>query len=238
MFGAVKTAQLGRAWANISPTYVLPGDFGDDANTRLLMKFEDNYSDTNTTGRTAKSFSTSGTPDTSSTYKKFGTESFYSAPSTFLTNLIQTTTDFDDFKWYERDFTCETWAYIPSFTDHTFSSGSFSIPKLMGGTASNDYGWAFGFRSDAKLSFWYWNGSVGMNIVSTETFATNTWHHIVMDHRLGDKRIRIGANGVFLNSAGRTGSPAAGNTFSIGTVRLNSPEFYLDNLRISHMLRY
>jgi hypothetical protein len=238
MFGAVKTAQLSRAWANISPTYVLPGDYGDDANTRLLLKFDENFLDFTTTGRTAKSFSNSPSMTRSSTYKKFGSQSLYSPSNDAETVRLQTTTDFDDFKWYERDFTCETWAYVPSFTDHTFSSGSNSIPKIMGGTAGNDYGWAFGFRSDAKLAFWYWNGSSGSTIVSADTFAIDTWHHIVMDHRLGDKRIRIGANGVFLNSGTRTGSPASGDTFSIGTVRLDSPEFYLDNLRISHMLRY
>lgn len=238
MFGAVKTAQLARAWANISPTYVMPGDYGDDVMTRLLMKYEENFLDFNESGRTAKSFSNSPSMTRSSTYKKFGTESLYSPPNSAETVRLQTTTDHNDFRWFFQDFTCETWVYVPDFADHTFSSGSNSIPKIMGSTAGNDYGWSFGFRSDAKLAFWYWNGSGGSTVVSSDTFATNTWHHIVMDHRLGDGRIRIGANGVFVNSAKKTGSPAMGDTFSIGTVRLNSPEFYLDNLRVSHFLRY
>jgi hypothetical protein len=218
--------------------YTEPGDYADDADTKLLLKFESNFNDTVGSGRVAKTMQTADSPSRSASFKKFGSEGLSIVASISILPRVFTTTTHSDFQWYSQDFTAEAWAYVDSFSDHTFFSGSNQIGKIMGSTSGNDYGWSLGFLSDAKLAFWYWNGSSGSTVVSPSTFATGTWHHIMMDYRHSDGRIRLGANGVFVNSGTKVGSPVVGNTFTVGSVRLNSPQFYLDNLRISHTLRY
>jgi len=238
MLGAARTAFGARVWAPSAPGYTVPGDYADDSDTRILLKFNGDFLDDNSSGRTAKTMSTVDSPTRSSSIKKYGTEALSIVASSSVLPRVLTTTSHSDFEWYSQDWTIETWAYVEDFTDHTFYSGSNEIPKIMGSTASNDYGWSFGFRDDAKLSFWYWNGSSGQNVTSSVTFATNTWHHIMMDHRASDGRIRIGANGEFVGSGTKSGSPVVGTQFTVGSVRLNSPQYYADNLRASHVLRY
>jgi hypothetical protein len=61
----------------------------------------------------------------------------------------------------------------------------------------------------------------------------------MFDHRNSDGRIRIGANGTFLAEATRVGSgPGSQTFFNIGPVRLNQPNYYVDELRVSHNIRY
>lgn len=237
MLGIARTAAASRWWNIDTNSYNVPGALTDDTNTALLMKFEGNFNDSNTSGRTAKTMSTADSPTTTSSVVKYGTQSLSIPASTTVLPRVYTQSAISDFYWYAQDFTVETWVYTTSFSDQQFDSGSNNIPKLMGNTTSNDYSWAFGFRNDAKLAFWYWNGS-GQQVLSTTTFATNTWHHIVMDFRVSDGRIRVGANGAWLVTATKSGTPATGNQFTMGSVRLNSPQFYLDDLRVSKILRY
>ena len=220
-----------------APGYTVPGDYADDVNNRILLKFEGNFNDDNTSGRTAKTMQTLASPERSSSVVRFGTESLSIISSTGSLPRVFTTTTHADFQWWQQDFTVECWFRTTNFTDHTFFSGSNLIPKLMGSTASNDYGWAFGARSDALLSFWYWNGS-GQNVTSDVTLSVNTWHHIMMDHRFSDGRIRLGIDGAFVKTGTRAGTPVVGTQFTVGSVRLNSPQFNCDNLRVSHTLRY
>jgi len=220
-----------------APDYTVPGDYEDDLDTRILLKFNDNFSDTNTSGRSAKSMQTVNSPTRSSSVVRFGSQSLSIVSSTSSLPRVFTTSTRIHFQWWDQDWTVECWFYTTSFADHTFFSGSNLIPKLMGYTASNDYAWAFGALSDARLAWWYWNGS-GQTVVSDATLSTNTWHHIMMDHRFSDGRIRLGIDGQFVKTGSRIGSPVGANEFSVGSVRLNSPQYNCDNLRISHLLRY
>jgi len=219
--------------------YTTPtAEFTDDADTKLLLKFNGNYNDTNTSGRTAKTIQTLDSPSRNSTIKKFGTESLLIDASASVLDRVYTTSTNSDFFWMNQNFTLEFWTYVPSFTDMTYPYSS-GLSKQTGQTVGGDWGWSFGFISDATLRFYYWNGSGPSFITSTVTAAINTWHHCMLDYRHSDGRIRMGLNGEFVGEATKVGTPSTGGTqFTIGSVRVNSPNFYIDELRVSHSLRY
>ena len=226
--------------APTADTYIVPtAGFTDDLNTKILLKFDGNNNDTIGSGRTANTISTSGSPARSNTIFKYGSESMQIPASASTTSTVYAN-NASDWDMFVRDFTVEYWAYVPSFTDMTypFSAG---LSKMIGNTNSpfngNDWGWSFGFLNDGTLRLFYYSGSY-RSVASTTTFATNTWHHLVCEHRNSDGRIRIGANGVWLATATKI-APGFTNPFlTIGTVRLNSPNFYIDEVRVSHSLRY
>jgi hypothetical protein len=220
--------------------YTVPtAGFTDDTNTKLLLKFDGNNNDTVGSGRTAKTISIVNSPARSSSIYKYGSQSMQIPASASIVHTVSANnaTDWDIFA---RDFTLECWTYVPSFTDHTYGFGS-GVPKLMGNTNGNtsgfDWGWSFGFLNDATLRFFYFSGGYRA-IATTTTFATNTWHHIVLEHRNSDGRLRIGANGSWLAEGTKVAPGFTNPFFVIGTVRLNSPNYYVDEVRISHSLRY
>jgi hypothetical protein len=220
--------------------YTVPtAGFTDDTNTRLLLKFDGNNNDTVGSGRTAKSISIVGSPSRSSSIYKYGTQSIQIPASTTTTSTVGAN-NASDWDLFTRDFTLEYWTYVPSFTDMTYGFGS-GLSKMVGNTNSNtngnDWGWSFGFLSNATLRFFYFSGGY-RSIASSITFDTNTWHHLVLEHRNSDGRIRIGANGSWLAQGTKVAPGYTNPWLVIGTVRLNSPNFYVDELRVSHSLRY
>lgn len=241
MFGLARTAQIA-AWST-APGYTPPGDYADDVSTRLLLKFEGSFSDDNSSGRTGKSVSTVDSPTRSTSVVKYGTESMIAPGSTTFPS-VRATSALNDFVFADKDFTAEYWVYLTSYSDTSFSYAG-GVPKAVtfsDGT-NNAVLWGLGAISTGKLRLFYWNGSGPEVLESTASVPLNQWNHIGFDHRVSDGRIRLLMNGQFVDTETRVGT----NTSTVSQLHVGGFytsdatshwSGYMDNARISHVLRY
>lgn len=209
--------------------YTVPtAAFTSDANTKTLLKFENNVTDT------SGNFTYTNTNGTyNSTTKQFGTYSWFSASSASVTRNVTSTANVGSIT--AQNTTIEGWLYTTSYTDQEYGYGS-GVPKGLGITAGSDWGWSLGVSNSGYLrSFWYQGGYQA--ITSTDTVPLNQWNHIVWQHNSSTNETKLGLNGVWV-ATGTVSGDIATNRFTVGTVRLNSPNNYWDEVRLSHTLRY
>lgn len=217
--------------------YTVPtAAFTSDANTKLLLHFENAATDSSGTPKTMTS---GGGLTYNSTTKKFGTYSASHPFSTTTASFINTTTTPTDFTFMDKDFTLEYWCYFTSITSDFEYGYGFGVPKFTGKhDGGGNWAWSFGVSASGYPKLYYYNGGY-QEAVGNTTMATNTWHHIFLDFRNSDKRLRIGLNGAYVHESTRTGiTDPGGNQFRVGTIRLNNPAFLIDELRVSNVLRY
>ena len=192
------------------------------ANSQLLLHFEDGVAvDSGTTGHTIGNV---GSPTQSTTQVKFGTYSMYAGSGKYLT--------------------------VPKHSDFAFGSGVWTIDwwwwSAYSGGADNwifDYtsgSNGFGFRRDGAggLDF-YWNGSNVLNQGNDDDWTASTWTHWALTHTGGT--IKLYKNGTEIESFASGGAmvvPADGTVIKIGTLNSGSMNNYIDEFRISQVLRW
>lgn len=147
----------------------------------LLMHMDGANGSTSFVDTKGHSFSTyTGSPTLSTTQKKFGASSFYSAGTAGIVG--PTTTDFD---FGTEDFTIEAWIYP---TNVTQTSSGF----ISNGDANGNF--SFEFSTDAttanKLRFRGSNGSVIQ--YSTTMLSANAWQHVAYSRVSGTGYLFLG----------------------------------------------
>lgn len=242
-FGAFRLNSISTPPA-VAAGYTVPTSaFTDDSNTKILLKFDGNFNDTVGSGRTAKTISTFDSPTRSSTTYKFGSQSLIAPGSTGFPS-VYTTSTLTDFVFANKDFTVECWIYLNSYTNLAFGYAG-GVPKtitLSDGT-NNSVNWGFGCNSNGKVRLFYWNGSGPSVMEGTTALSTGAWHHIAMDHRSSDGRIRLLVDGSYEATATRVGNnTGTAPQFRVGgfwasdsTSHWNG---FIDEVRVSHALRY
>ena len=242
--GAFRLNSLGKYTVTAPSGYTVPtAGFTDDSNTRLLLKFDGNFNDTIGSGRTAKTMTAYDSPTRSSSIYKFGTQSLI-APGTSTFPSVYTTSTLTDFVFANKDFTCEAWVYYNSFTNVAFG-WSGGVPKTItfsDGT-NNTLSWGLGANWNGTIRLLYWNGSAASILESSSAITTGVWHHIAFDHRVSDGRVRLLVDGQYVSTATRAGSfTSTVPQFRVGGFWASDSTThwsgYVDEVRISHSLRY
>lgn len=239
MFGIARLNNLAIGAAAPAGYTVPTAEFTDDSSTKLLLHLNSSAVDTVGSGRTAKTMTSGGGLTYNTSNKKFGTASANHPSSTTTASFVNTVTTHTDFTFMDKDFTIEAWVYFTSVTaDFEYGYGS-GVPKFIGKhDGGGNWAWSFGISSSGYPKIYYYQGGYQEAVGST-TASTSTWNHIMFDFRNSDKRLRIGLNGAFVHESLRTGiADPGGNQLRIGTIRLNNPAFLIDEVRVSHILRY
>ena len=227
--GGFRLNTLARYEAPTGPDYVVPtAAFTSDANTKTLLKFENNATDTSGTYTYT---STNGSYNT--TTKQFGSYSWFSASSASLVRYVRSSTNVTSPTAWNN--TIEGWVYTTSYTDQEYGYGS-GVPKGLGWTAGTDWGLSLGISNSGYLRvFWFQGGYQA--ITSTATVPLNQWNHIVFQFDKNTNAVKLGLNGYWVATGSITGA-VGDNLFTVGTVRLNSPNNYWDEVRYSNAMRY
>ena len=201
----------------------------------LLMHFSGSDGSTTFTDNspTPKSFTRSGNAQVSTVQSKFGGSSLYCDGSGDYITTTYNTTAFD---WWTTDYTIECFIYPNNSS--SLSQGVNNTPALIGnmdpGSGGSNY-WSFGPNNNKQLSFFYWNGSAGNFIASTETtVVVGQWNHIAMTKN--STGIRLFINGVAsVTSASVSGTPqsSVSSPLTIGQYFNVSINAYIDELRIT-----
>lgn len=228
-FGGFRLNTFGQQ-AAVAAGYTVPtAAFTSDANTLALLKFENNVTDS-----TGLRTYTNTNCTFNSTTKQFGTHSLFSSSSASVTRFVRSNTVIPGPT--AQNCTIECWIYATSYTDQEYAFGS-GVPKGLGLTAGSDWGWSLGITNSGFLrTFWFQGGYQA--ITSTVTVPLNQWNHIVFQHTTADDLSRLGLNGEWVAEANTMTGTIASNQFTVGTVRLNSPNNYFDEVRYSNTLRY
>lgn len=227
--GSFRLNSIAKYFEPVVSGYTVPtAAFTTDANTRVLLKFENNATDTSGTYSFTNS---SGSYNTS--IKKFGSYSWFSQGGTTIRNFRSTSNVISP---TAQDCTIECWIYTTSYSDQEYAYGS-GVPKGLGLTAGNDWGWSFGVTNSGLLrTFWFQGGYAA--ITSTATVPLNQWNHIVFQHYQSTNNTKLGLNGVWVAEAATMTGDIGSNLFTVGTVRANSPNNYFDEVRYSIGHRY
>lgn len=212
------------------PDYTVPTSaFVDDANTEILLKFENNATDT-----TGNYSFTNTNMAYNSTTKQFGSYSAYSEGSNVVRE-IRSTTNAPGIT--AQDCTIEGWIYSTSYSnqEHTYGSG---VPKGLGLVSGTDWGWSFGISNGGYLrTFWFQSGYKA--ITSTEQVPLNQWNHVVLQHTTSDNLTKLGLNGYWIAEATTMTGTIGSNRFCVGTAgRAPVPDNYWDEVRYSTTIRY
>ena len=212
----------------------VPGDLYYNSNS-LLMHFSGSDGSTTFTDNspTPKSFTRSGNAQVSTVQSKFGGSSLYCDGSGDYITTTYNTTAFD---WWTTDYTIECFIYPNNSS--SLSQGVNNTPALIGnmdpGSGGSNY-WSFGPNNNKQLSFYYWNGSAGNFIASTETtVVVGQWNHIAMTKN--STGIRLFINGVAsVTSASVSGTPqsSVSSPLTIGQYFNVSINAYIDEVRIT-----
>ena len=150
-------------------------------------------------------------------------------------DYLNTTYTTSNFRWWDTDYTIETWIYPSSLNTGGWYSGGTPGSTLVGngqvsGGANN---WSFGpYNSSGNIKFYYYNGSGQHGMVSTETVNLNEWNHIAFIKNSSGCKIFV--NGVGTNYMAISGTPQdnTGYDFFIGRWNSTNITGYVSNLRV------
>lgn len=190
--------------------------------TKVLLHFENNFTDA--TGRV---WTNSGV-SFSGTVKKFGTAALFRNANNSSLSTPRTA----DFNWWAHGaYTIEAFAQAPTASYTPEGEGRTDMICCTDNGRSL-YEWGFGINERNKLSFAYWSGSSQL-IEGTRQLDDNQFHHIAMT--FDGAVIRLFADGVLEAQANITGTLVNYNTpLRIGAGNdFQSHKFYLDELRIT-----
>ena len=151
-------------------------------------------------------------------------------------------------------WTCEYWAYIPSTANLTYlASPQADVPAGPGLFTGGSNYWSFGFSPTLQVQFYFWGSGKYSIGTAANAVVTNAWNNIcvVCTSVSTTTTITIYVNGVQQNiRANNTGTYASTYVTTLGIFSAitegigmplggsNSPNFYLDELRISNVNRY
>jgi hypothetical protein len=231
-------------------SYTVPAAaFTSDALTVALWHLDNALTDSSSNAFT---FNTSG--GFSSVEKQFGTHSGDLSDST--SDFFAHTTD-RQFAPYNgsimTDLTWECWVYYTSFSGASFNHASQNNPHptllCAGDQAGNRQSLKFGFSgsegpySSGLLCFAagdLLNGNIDTHTArGTTTYSLNTWYHIALTYNSLTGNVKGYVNGVkeFTKQAPNLGYSLPTH-FTIGAMQSNNSACYVDEVRISRMIRY
>jgi hypothetical protein len=157
---------------------------------------------------------------------------------------VYTTSALSDFVWADKDFTCESWLYLTSYSN-TSSGYAGGVPKQISyyDSIPNNIYWSVGAIDTGRLRLYYYNGTGPSVLESAANVPLNQWNHIGFDHRVSDGRIRLFMNGYFVDTETREGDYTdTTEQFRVGglytTDATSHWSGYVDNTRVSNTLRY
>lgn len=145
-----------------------------------------------------------------------------------------------DLDWWTGDFTIEAWVYAGAFSDWSYLDGA-QRPALLGcasPTTTENY-WSFGpVSGTGALSFYYYNGSSGLQIYGAAVPTGQLCHLAMMNTSAG---VRLAVNGVLGPSTAIIGSPmssASGPRLTLGMINNRSINGHVRALRITRRARW
>ena len=221
----------------------------DDSSTELLLHMNGSaggttFTDDNSSGRTAKTLTRTGVTTETAQFK-FGTASMLSSTASAQGLVVTGTTNL--VTWHNTDYCVEAWIYPTSFTDISGPTyAGIPVGKVVGNqsrTGSSSY-WGFGPTSTGALCWYMWDPSVGSRgfVTTTTPITLNTWHHIVVQHTLGNRLLTFFCNGNKIGEWGVTshGNLAVDNSTGVCIGGYDNKGFpgYIDEVRISRSVRY
>ena len=195
------------------------GAFTSDANTQLLMHFDDSALTTDS-GNTGHTMTNSGAAR-NGTYSKYGSYSAY-----FNGSSVISAANHADWSYGTGDLTVEFWARSDNLSAN---DGIYDFNKYSTGTpviTSTSTG----------------GGSFAVQVPSGGTITTagsnNTWYHIAFTRQSGTYRLY--KDGVQTHSGSWSGSQSSSNGIAIGNYYNGGYGYngYLDELRVSNINRY
>ena len=231
-------------------SYTVPtAAFASDALTVALWHFDNNGTDSGPNGYTLNT-----TGGYSSSVVKFGTHSGDLADST--SDFFAHTTD-RQFAPYNgsimTDLTWECWVYYTSFSGASFNHASQNNPHptllCAGDQGGNRQSLKFGFSgsegpyASGLLCFAagdLLNGNIDTHTArGTVSYSLNTWYHIALTYNSLTGNVKGYVNGVkeFTKQAPNLGYSLPTH-FTIGAMQSNNSACYVDEVRVSRMIRY
>jgi hypothetical protein len=231
-------------------SYTVPAAaFTSDALTVALWHLDNALTDSSSNAFT---FNTSG--GFSSGEKQFGSHSGNLTDST--SDFFAHTTD-RQFAPYNgsimTDLTWECWVYYTSFSGASFNHASQNNPHptllCAGDQAGNRQSLKFGFSgsegpyASGLLCFAagdLLNGNIDTHTArGTTSYSLNTWYHIALTYNSLTGNVKGYVNGVkeFTKQAPNLGYSLPTH-FTIGAMQSNNSACYVDEVRISRMIRY
>lgn len=239
--GAFKLNSIGRYLAPSGGFTPPTAAFTDDTNNRILLHFNGTNgatttTDDNSSGRTARTM-TMTTSSLSTAQFKFGTASAtFDGTGGDKVTTTTTTADFD-IAASGNTKTIEFWIYINSLASMSRNSPNH-LPSTIGKMdTGGNINWSFGPNSDGGITFFYWNGGNQWNHSTIKTLTTGQWYHLAVT--ISGTLVTGYVNGVSWLSFNLTGTPTTNvNQLTIGTEYNNTINAYVDEVRISNVVRY
>lgn len=209
-------------------------------NQVLLFAAGNRFADFNT-ATTAKTFTITGTPSVQA-FEPFAPGVAYSAATVGGSGYFDGSGDYLTYttpstvvrEWWVNDFTVEAWIYPTTLTGWDYLDGGNRISTVIGNaspTATNNF-WSFGPINTGAVKLYYFNGSAGISVTSTETVKVNQWNHIAFTKTSGGATLFV--NGVGTTTTALNGTPQSGNTFplTVGQINNTSCNGYISGVRI------
>jgi hypothetical protein len=228
-------------------SYTVPtAAFASDALTVALYHFDNNGTDSGPNGYTLNT-----TGGYSSSVVKFGTHSGHLADST--SDYFGHTTDR---QWSPYDgsvltnWTVEGWFYYTSWTGASQDFNGTPLPNAIwiGDIGANRLPILFGFTGAAHspagrltMTAARVDGEIrGVVVTSTTTYNLNTWHHIALTYNSTTGIFKGYVNGekAFTSSTPSCNLFTLPTHLTIGAGNGANSECYVDEVRISRMIRY
>jgi len=209
-------------------------------NTVLLTAQSNRFVDTNTQV-SAKTINTFNSP-TIQAFSPFAPTAAYSAATVGGSGYFDGSGDYLTYttpstvvrEWWVNDFTVEAWIYPTTLTGWDYLDGGNRISTVIGNaspTATNNF-WSFGPINTGAVKLYYFNGSAGISVTSTETVKVNQWNHIAFTKTSGGATLFV--NGVGTTTTALNGTPQSGSTFplTVGQINNTSCNGYISGVRI------
>ena len=184
LFVPTATSNEWLQFRNNLPTNVIDNGLCNDSYTKLLLHFDNNFSDSSSSGH---SISPTGAVISASQYRYGVTSGYFDGSGDYLY-----LSDSNDWDWDTGDFTIDTWVRFVSFPNTAW----FYWQGIPGN--SGDYQYMQYDTGTSRLNWGYVSGNVTKAAYSIPwTLSYNTWYHIAF--------VRNGSSGTFyINGVSQT----------------------------------
>jgi hypothetical protein len=197
-------------------------------NTLLIPGASTTFVDDASTNNFAVTINGDTRPNNSNPYELGYYSNYFEGSVDYLTAPFSAST----VEWFNTDYTIEMWTYI--ITPRVSTINALPLQIAYGTPTSDATYWAFGTNVAGNVYFYYYNGGLVTNAVSSITVTVNAWNHIAMVYTNSTGIMKGYINGIEAFSVAKSGTPQApsGLTLNIGGAQATYYTGYISNLRI------
>jgi hypothetical protein len=197
-------------------------------NTLLIPGASTTFVDDASTNNFAVSIFGNTRPNNANPYELGYYSNYFDGTGDYLTAPFSAST----VEWFNADYTIEMWTYV--ITPKVSTINALPLQIAYGTPTSDATYWAFGTNVAGNVYFYYYNGGLVTNAVSSITVTANAWNHIAMVYTNSTGIMKGYINGIEAFSVAKSGTPQApsGSTLNIGGAQATYYTGYISNLRI------